>query len=176
MGRVQEWISRKLYDQNLCLYICTGFWCLIKSRSQSYQTLISLFFQFLLLSLAFLKHRQYFLILQTLKLNNKKRKKSMFYEEKSLVRLTPGSQTRIFKPHATRHRLRGCLKSMKYLDFFIFKQYWGSQIFVASLSVVVFGRKKQWFTAIYNADKLRLSSSVYFHGVLKLSWEFRHCF
>ncbi len=59
-------------------------------RSQSYQTLISLFFWFLLLSLAISKYRQYFLILQTLKLNNKKRKKSSFYEEKSLVGLTQG--------------------------------------------------------------------------------------
>jgi hypothetical protein len=39
--------------------------------NQSYQTMISLFFQFLLSSLAILKYRQYFLMLQTLKLNNK---------------------------------------------------------------------------------------------------------
>jgi hypothetical protein len=32
----------------------------------------------------------YFLRLQTLKLNNEKRKKSLFYIEKSLVGLTPG--------------------------------------------------------------------------------------
>ncbi len=51
--------------------------------------MISLLFQFLLLILAILKHRQYFLMLQTLKLNNKKRKKSSFYEEKNLVWLTP---------------------------------------------------------------------------------------
>ncbi len=36
------------------------------------------FFRFLLLSLAILKYRQYFLMLQTLKLNNKKWKKSSF--------------------------------------------------------------------------------------------------
>jgi hypothetical protein len=59
------------------------------TRSQSYQTLISSFFQFLLLSLAISKYRQYFLMLQTLKLNNEKWKKSSFYEEKSLVGLTP---------------------------------------------------------------------------------------
>jgi hypothetical protein len=41
------------------------------------------------LSLAILKHRQYFDMLQTLKLNNKKQKKSLFYVEKSLVGLTP---------------------------------------------------------------------------------------
>jgi hypothetical protein len=57
--------------------------------SQSYQILISSFFWFSLLSLAILKYRQYFCMLQTLKLNNKKWKKSLFYEEKSLVGLTP---------------------------------------------------------------------------------------
>ncbi len=57
--------------------------------SQSYQTLISLFVQILLLSLDILKYRQYFLMLQTLKFSNKKQKKSSFYEEKSLVGLTP---------------------------------------------------------------------------------------
>jgi hypothetical protein len=63
---------------------------LLCNRSQSYQTLISSFLQFLLLNLATSKYRQYFLILQTLKLINKKRKKYSFYEEKSLVGLTPG--------------------------------------------------------------------------------------
>jgi hypothetical protein len=58
--------------------------------SQSFKALISLFFQFLFLSLAILKYRQYFLKLQTLKFNNEKWKKSLFYEEKSLVGLTPG--------------------------------------------------------------------------------------
>jgi hypothetical protein len=60
------------------------------NRSQSCQTLISSFFPLLLLSLAILKYRQYFLMLQTVKLNNEKWKKSSFYEEKSLVGLTPG--------------------------------------------------------------------------------------
>ncbi len=32
-------------------------------------------------------------MLQTLMLNNKKRKKSLFYEEKSLVGLTPGKKS-----------------------------------------------------------------------------------
>jgi len=57
--------------------------------SQSYQTLISSFYRFLLLSLTISKYRQCFLMLQTLKLNNGKWKKSLFYEEKSLVGLTP---------------------------------------------------------------------------------------
>jgi hypothetical protein len=39
--------------------------------------------------LAILKYRQYFLLLQTLKPNSKKRKKSLLYEEKSLLGLTP---------------------------------------------------------------------------------------
>jgi hypothetical protein len=59
------------------------------TRNQSYQTLISSFFQFFLLGLAISKYRQYFLLLQTLKLNNEKQKKSSFSEEKSLVGLTP---------------------------------------------------------------------------------------
>ncbi len=52
---------------------------------QSYQTLISLFFRFLLLSLVILKHRKYFCMLQTL-LTMKNRKKSSFYNEKKFVR------------------------------------------------------------------------------------------
>ncbi len=50
------------------------------------------FFVFLVftIKLAISKYRQYFLMLQTLKLNIKIRKKSTFYEEKSLVGLTPG--------------------------------------------------------------------------------------
>jgi hypothetical protein len=59
-------------------------------ESQSYQTMISSIFEFLLLSLAILKYRQYFLMLQTLKLSIQKQKKSLFYKEKSLVELTPG--------------------------------------------------------------------------------------
>jgi hypothetical protein len=51
--------------------------------------MISSLFRFLLLSLAILKYRQYFLMLQALRLNNEKWKKSLFYEEKSLVGLTP---------------------------------------------------------------------------------------
>ncbi len=47
--------------------------------SQSYQTLISSFFWFLLLSLAILTQRQYF---QTLKLNNEKRKSLCFTKNK----------------------------------------------------------------------------------------------
>ncbi len=46
-------------------------------------------FSYFLLSLAILKYRHYFCVLQTLKLKNKKRKKSLFYKEKSLVGLTP---------------------------------------------------------------------------------------
>jgi hypothetical protein len=64
----------------------------IDSGRQSYQTLISSFFKFSLLSFAILKYRQYFLMLQTLKLNNKKEKNSLFYEEKCLVGLTPGQE------------------------------------------------------------------------------------
>jgi hypothetical protein len=56
--------------------------------SQSYQTLIFTFFRILLLSLAILKHRQYFLMPQTLKLN-KKQKKIFVLQRKSLVGLTP---------------------------------------------------------------------------------------
>jgi hypothetical protein len=53
-----------------------------KIRSQSYQTLISLLFRLTLLSLAILMYNQYFLMLQTLKLNNEKWKNSSYYEEK----------------------------------------------------------------------------------------------
>ncbi len=69
---------------------------LCDARSQSYQTLISSFFRYSLLSLAILKYRT---MLQTLKLNNKKRKKSLFYVEKSLVRLAPGFELTTLDSH-----------------------------------------------------------------------------
>ncbi len=56
-------------------------------QSQSYQTLISSFFQFLLLSLAILKYRQYFCMLQTLKLNNKKTEKIYVLRRKKFGRI-----------------------------------------------------------------------------------------
>jgi hypothetical protein len=53
-----------------------------KIWSQSYKTMISLLFQFLLLSLAILKYKQYFLKLQTLNLNNKNGKNLSFTKKK----------------------------------------------------------------------------------------------
>jgi hypothetical protein len=50
--------------------------------SQSYRTLISLFFRFLLLTLAISKYRKYFLMLQTLKLNDEKWKNLCFTKKK----------------------------------------------------------------------------------------------
>ncbi len=61
--------------------------CFMPSWSQSYQTFISSFFLFLLLSFAISKHWQYFLMLQTLKFNKDKWKKSLFYEEKKFGRI-----------------------------------------------------------------------------------------
>ncbi len=47
-------------------------------------------------------------MLQTLKLNNKKQKKSSFYDEKSLVGLTPGNENgRERERKAVRQRERG---------------------------------------------------------------------
>ncbi len=60
-------------------------------------------FPILLLSLAISKYRQYFLRLQTLKLNNKIRKNSLFYEEKSLVGLTPVRQNALWISHIEMH-------------------------------------------------------------------------
>ncbi len=60
---------------------------LIKTWSQSYQTLISSFFRFLLLSLSVCSIEKYCLYIKMAKLNSKKRKKSSFYKEKSLVGL-----------------------------------------------------------------------------------------
>ncbi len=57
----------------------------ISNLESIHQTLISSFFRFSLISLAILKYRQYFCMLQTLNHNNKKWKKSSFYKEKSLV-------------------------------------------------------------------------------------------
>jgi hypothetical protein len=59
------------------------------SRSQSYKNLISSFFRFLLLSLSVCSIRKYFLCNKMAKHQSKKQKKSLFYEEKSLVGLTP---------------------------------------------------------------------------------------
>jgi hypothetical protein len=85
---------------------------------QSYQTLISLFFWFLLLSLAISKYKQYFLMLQTLKLNNKKRKKSSFYEEKSLVGLT------VLRTHMSYHAAQiYFLKNLNYIFFISFYKF-----------------------------------------------------
>jgi hypothetical protein len=61
-----------------------------ESWSQSYQTLISSFFRFLLLTLTVCSIRKYYLYFKTAKLNPEKRKKSSFYEEKNLVGLTLG--------------------------------------------------------------------------------------
>jgi hypothetical protein len=69
----------------------------IMTKSQSYQTLIYSFFWFSILGLAVSKYKQYFLILQTLTLNNEKWKKYSFYEEKSLVGLTPGPEWNFVK-------------------------------------------------------------------------------
>jgi hypothetical protein len=63
----------------------------IKIWSQSCQTLISSFFRFSLLSLSVYSIRKYSLCFKMAKLNSKKmEKKSSFYKEKSLVRLTQG--------------------------------------------------------------------------------------
>ncbi len=72
-------------------WICneTSEWNGFSFRSQSYQTLISSFFRFLLLSLSVCSSRKYCLYFKMDKLNSKKQKKSSFYEEKSLVGLTP---------------------------------------------------------------------------------------
>ncbi len=78
------------WDQSWILNAAENITTEVDNWSQSYQIFISLFFGFLLLSSAILKYRQYFLILQTLKLTNKKQKKSLFYQEKSLVGMTPG--------------------------------------------------------------------------------------
>jgi hypothetical protein len=59
-----------------------------QSRSQSYQTLISSFFRFLLLSLSVCSTRKYCLYIEMAKHKSKKWKKSSFYNEKSLVGLT----------------------------------------------------------------------------------------
>ncbi len=67
--------------------VCQVFWSGEHSRSQSYKNLISLFFRFLLLSLSVCSIRQYCLCYKMVKVNSKK---SLFYEEKSLVGLTPG--------------------------------------------------------------------------------------
>ncbi len=58
--------------------------------------MISSFFRFLLLSLSVFKIRKYCLCYKMAKLNSKKRKKSSFYDEKSLVGLTPGISFNFF--------------------------------------------------------------------------------
>ncbi len=69
------------------------------SRSQSYQTLISSFFWFLLLSLAISKYWQYFLILQTLKLNTEKQKKIFVLRRKKFGRIDSRRKERRLRPH-----------------------------------------------------------------------------
>jgi hypothetical protein len=62
----------------------------VNDRSQFYQTLFFFIFQFLLLSLSVCKIKNYALTIKSPSLIAKKEKKSLFYEEKSLVGLTPG--------------------------------------------------------------------------------------
>jgi hypothetical protein len=57
------------------------FVVITKYYSPSYQFFISSFFWFSLLSLAILKYMQYFFMLQTLKLNNKKQKKIVLWKK-----------------------------------------------------------------------------------------------
>jgi hypothetical protein len=66
-------------------------------RSQSYQTLISLFFRLSLRSLSACSIEKYCLYIKMAKLSNKKRKKSSFYKEKSLLRLTPIIISNVYK-------------------------------------------------------------------------------
>jgi hypothetical protein len=79
----------KLY-QNL---FCTQILCLyfFARYIEYYQTLISLFFRFSLLSLRVFSIGRFCLYIKMAKLNSKKQKKSLFYEEISLIRLTPGN-------------------------------------------------------------------------------------
>ncbi len=58
-------------------------------RSKSYKNLISSFFKFSLLSLSVCRTGKYCLYIKMAKHYSKKWKKSSFYEEKSLVGLTP---------------------------------------------------------------------------------------
>jgi hypothetical protein len=75
-------------DHRSMFFVLSG--SLWKSWSQSYQTLISSFIIFSLLSLSVCGIRKYCLCFEMDKLNSKNGKKSSFYEEKSLVGLTPG--------------------------------------------------------------------------------------
>jgi hypothetical protein len=61
----------------------------VETGSQSYQTLISSFFRFSLLSLSACSTGKYCLYIKMAKLDSQKQKKFLFYEEKSLVGLTP---------------------------------------------------------------------------------------
>ncbi len=64
-----------------------------KFWSQSYQPLIFSFLKFLFLSLAILKYRQHFLMLQTLKLNNEKWKKIFVLRRKKFGRIDASSRS-----------------------------------------------------------------------------------
>jgi hypothetical protein len=57
------------------------------NRSQSYQTLILSLYRFLLLSLSVCRIRKYCHSFEIAKLSSKKRKKSLFYEEKKFGRI-----------------------------------------------------------------------------------------
>ncbi len=80
------------------IWIISFVLCFVFStiRSQSYKTLMSSFFRFLLLSLSVCRTGKYCLYIKLAKRNSKKRKKSLFYEAKSLVGLTPESNNRKF--------------------------------------------------------------------------------
>jgi hypothetical protein len=64
----------------------------IEPRSQSYQTLISSFFRFLLLGLSICSTRNCCLYFEMAKLSIKKTEKSLFYKEKKFGRIDSRSQ------------------------------------------------------------------------------------
>jgi hypothetical protein len=76
----------------------------IWARCQSYQTLISLFLGFSLLSMSVCKIRKYCLCFEMDKLSSEKRKKSSFYEESSMVGLTPGLANKRLKKYGKKLR------------------------------------------------------------------------
>ncbi len=106
--QLAELLFAKIYweTETLRVWMCVCMFVSLSdktrnSRSQSYKTLISSFFRFSLLSLAISKYRQYFLMLQTLKLNNKQQKKSSFYEEKKFGRIDSRTKKKFAIPKPT---------------------------------------------------------------------------
>ncbi len=113
--------------------------------------MISSFFRFSLLSYSVCRTGKYCLYIKMAERNSKKRKKSLFYEEKSLVGLTPGED---FFP----------------LSFQKFAKFWVTIFFVKKWQKIMTIVTKRWcfFHASCSEFKKKLNDKKF--SISNISW------